>query len=247
MKGLLRGFRYISQIFDEKEPEMEIGFPTDVKHVAHIGWDGPSVSKPSWMNDFQSAPELTSETANPMSTDTSQGEKQKRRSRRQANALGTSPVNSPNRKSSEGSKHSRRQTTTGIESGSPVNSPPPKNSRRLRSSNTSMDSPTRDSGSARGTRRNQTSAESPVREQPAIPRHSRGKKNKEASRFKDKNSNASSMLASSDCAFEPCEAVQVPVQGTKNYASHLTSVLELYDEEDRVGKLDRERCSNATC
>ena len=29
---------------------MQIGFPTDVKHVAHIGWDGPSVnSAPSWV------------------------------------------------------------------------------------------------------------------------------------------------------------------------------------------------------
>lgn len=85
MKGLLRGFRYISQIFgeylnfslnprfffssefshvnmmlnnrkafdnfaeDEKEPEMQIGLPTDVKHVAHIGMDGPSANKPSWV------------------------------------------------------------------------------------------------------------------------------------------------------------------------------------------------------
>ncbi|XVF72044.1 hypothetical protein PTKIN_Ptkin12aG0089700 [Pterospermum kingtungense] len=56
MKGLLKGLRYISQIFDnEKEPEMQIGFPTDVKHVAHIGWDGPSVnSAPNWMNEFKS-------------------------------------------------------------------------------------------------------------------------------------------------------------------------------------------------
>ena len=30
---------------------MQIGLPTDVKHVAHIGWDGPSVnSAPSWVN-----------------------------------------------------------------------------------------------------------------------------------------------------------------------------------------------------
>jgi hypothetical protein len=96
MKGLLKGLRYISQIFgmqfpslkllsnssfnilmkqckngkqfmccstgdvdrnfndvtdnDEEEPEMQIGFPTDVKHVAHIGWDGPSVNSPSWVN-----------------------------------------------------------------------------------------------------------------------------------------------------------------------------------------------------
>ncbi|XP_021888534.1 CRIB domain-containing protein RIC6-like [Carica papaya] len=54
MKGLLKGLRYISQIFDnEKEPEMQIGYPTDVKHVAHIGWDGPSVNSPSWMNEFK--------------------------------------------------------------------------------------------------------------------------------------------------------------------------------------------------
>ncbi|GMI66425.1 hypothetical protein HRI_000311800 [Hibiscus trionum] len=60
MKGLLKGLRYISEIFEnEKEPEMQIGMPTDVKHVAHIGWDGPSAavkSAPSWMNEFKSSP-----------------------------------------------------------------------------------------------------------------------------------------------------------------------------------------------
>ncbi|KAI8523081.1 hypothetical protein RHMOL_Rhmol13G0046800 [Rhododendron molle] len=55
VKGLLKGLRYITQKFDEgKEPEMDIGFPTDVKHVAHIGWDGPSVDTPSWMKEFRS-------------------------------------------------------------------------------------------------------------------------------------------------------------------------------------------------
>ena len=34
---------------DGKEPEMQIGYPTDVKHVAHIGWDGPSINSPSWV------------------------------------------------------------------------------------------------------------------------------------------------------------------------------------------------------
>lgn len=34
---------------EEKEPEMQIGLPTDVKHVAHIGWDGPSIESPSWV------------------------------------------------------------------------------------------------------------------------------------------------------------------------------------------------------
>ncbi|KAL0548120.1 hypothetical protein IC582_012565 [Cucumis melo] len=38
---------------------MQIGLPTDVKHVAHIGWDGPSGNQnntPSWMNEFKSSP-----------------------------------------------------------------------------------------------------------------------------------------------------------------------------------------------
>lgn len=62
MKGLLKGLRYISQIFDTdtKEQEMQIGYPTDVKHVAHIGWDGPSVNPPSWMVEFRSSSALLS-------------------------------------------------------------------------------------------------------------------------------------------------------------------------------------------
>ncbi|KAF8006360.1 hypothetical protein BT93_K0606 [Corymbia citriodora subsp. variegata] len=61
MKGLLKGLRYISQIFEnEKEQDIEIGFPTDVKHVAHIGWDGPSVTSPSWMNEFRATPGFSS-------------------------------------------------------------------------------------------------------------------------------------------------------------------------------------------
>jgi len=32
-----------------KEREIEIGHPTDVKHVAHIGWDGPNGNGPSWV------------------------------------------------------------------------------------------------------------------------------------------------------------------------------------------------------
>ena len=36
-------------VADAKEPEMQIGQPTDVKHVAHIGWDNASVTAPSWV------------------------------------------------------------------------------------------------------------------------------------------------------------------------------------------------------
>ncbi|KAJ0265505.1 CRIB domain-containing protein RIC6, partial [Hirschfeldia incana] len=47
----------------EEEEEIEIGNPTDVKHVAHIGWDGPSAtpaSAPSWMNEFKAGAEFES-------------------------------------------------------------------------------------------------------------------------------------------------------------------------------------------
>ncbi|GER56268.1 CRIB domain-containing protein RIC10 [Striga asiatica] len=54
MKGIYKGFKYtLSQIFVVKEREMEIGNPTDVKHVAHIGWEGPSGGAPTWMNEFR--------------------------------------------------------------------------------------------------------------------------------------------------------------------------------------------------
>ncbi|WOL09634.1 hypothetical protein Cni_G18387 [Canna indica] len=59
-KGILKPIRYISQIFDNKEPEMQIGFPTEVKHVAHIGWDGPNANAPTWMKEYHSAPLNTS-------------------------------------------------------------------------------------------------------------------------------------------------------------------------------------------
>ncbi|XP_042386882.1 CRIB domain-containing protein RIC7-like [Zingiber officinale] len=57
MKNLFKGLRYLSQIFvpEEEEEEMQIGHPTDVKHVAHIGCDGQSINNsPSWMTEFRS-------------------------------------------------------------------------------------------------------------------------------------------------------------------------------------------------
>ncbi|XP_078429324.1 uncharacterized protein LOC144701385 isoform X1 [Wolffia australiana] len=50
MKGLLRGLRHLSNLFEAKEErEMQIGYPTDVKHVAHIGWDGAALNSPAWV------------------------------------------------------------------------------------------------------------------------------------------------------------------------------------------------------
>ncbi|XP_057425103.1 CRIB domain-containing protein RIC6-like [Lotus japonicus] len=65
VKGLLKGLRYISQIFEnDKDQDIQIGYPTDVKHVAHIGWDGPSVNTPSWMNEYKSSPGFASAPLN---------------------------------------------------------------------------------------------------------------------------------------------------------------------------------------
>lgn len=36
---------------EEEEREMVIGFPTDVRHVGHIGWDGSSSSSSSSNNN----------------------------------------------------------------------------------------------------------------------------------------------------------------------------------------------------
>uniref|UniRef100_A0A1D1ZIJ0 Neural Wiskott-Aldrich syndrome protein n=1 Tax=Anthurium amnicola TaxID=1678845 RepID=A0A1D1ZIJ0_9ARAE len=60
MKGFFKGFKYISQIFVYKEHEMEIGYPTDVRHVAHIGWDSSPLNAPSWMNEFKTASDFSS-------------------------------------------------------------------------------------------------------------------------------------------------------------------------------------------
>ncbi|GER52972.1 ROP-INTERACTIVE CRIB MOTIF-CONTAINING protein 10 [Striga asiatica] len=61
IKGINKGFKYtLSHIFVVKEREIEIGYPTDVKHVAHIGWDGPSGSAPTWMNEFKTGPNFAS-------------------------------------------------------------------------------------------------------------------------------------------------------------------------------------------
>ncbi|AAD21424.1 Hypothetical protein [Arabidopsis thaliana] len=56
-KGLYnKSFKCFSDIFDvEEEEEMEIGYPTDVRHVSHIGWDSSSSSAPSWLHEFKTS------------------------------------------------------------------------------------------------------------------------------------------------------------------------------------------------
>ncbi|KAK9997969.1 hypothetical protein SO802_017572 [Lithocarpus litseifolius] len=70
---LFKGFKNFSQLFvykedlDEMEMDMEIGCPTDVKHVTHIGWDGAATPNPimGWDNlippDLMSLPSVSLE------------------------------------------------------------------------------------------------------------------------------------------------------------------------------------------
>lgn len=47
-KAIMKGIKSVSQLFSEREEEemeIEIGFPTDVQHVAHIGLDGSIASE----------------------------------------------------------------------------------------------------------------------------------------------------------------------------------------------------------
>ncbi|KAI5066246.1 hypothetical protein GOP47_0018870 [Adiantum capillus-veneris] len=52
----LTSWNTVTEAFGWQEHEMEIGYPTDVKHVAHVGWDGPSVRGPSWIDELKQSP-----------------------------------------------------------------------------------------------------------------------------------------------------------------------------------------------
>ncbi|XP_022979372.1 CRIB domain-containing protein RIC7-like [Cucurbita maxima] len=180
VKGLMKGIKYISQIFDEKEQEMQIGLPTDVKHVAHIGWDGPSANQnntPTWMNEFKSSPQ--SQNSGDLANSTGE--------------LALSSVRESGEldvKKEGRAPRSKRQTSTDSSSSldsSSARRNSEKNSRRQRSSCPSGDSGPQEGssckeGSSRHARRrrgsapgNETSTENPV------PKHSHRRKSKGSS------------------------------------------------------------------
>ncbi|XP_059594795.1 CRIB domain-containing protein RIC6 [Vitis vinifera] len=156
MKGLLKGLRYISQIFDnEKEQEMEIGYPTDVKHVAHIGWDGgPSVNTPSWMS-------------------VDPGLKDGQPQNSQASRLPDMP------------RSSRRQSSTGASASvTSEQSDVQRRSRRHHSSSSTSSLPREATGKTkpRQPREGSQGSESPSRNPTDIPRKNRQKKSKDSSK-----------------------------------------------------------------
>ncbi|XP_060181533.1 CRIB domain-containing protein RIC8-like [Lycium barbarum] len=176
VKGLLKALG-ISQMFEEeKEPEMQIGLPTDVKHVAHIGWDGPSVESPSWMKEFKEPGKFHTAPLGPpldsndhpdnrscVSEDADANQKYK-------NANSSLPDDQP-----EVSKTSRRHSSSETGSGS---SSSPKKARSTRRHKESSE------GSSRSSRHSRPGSggggsDSPARDLPDIPKKTRRKKSKE--------------------------------------------------------------------
>ncbi|XP_021804657.1 CRIB domain-containing protein RIC7 [Prunus avium] len=215
VKGLFKGLRYISHMFEEKDDEIQIGFPTDVKHVAHIGWDGPSAnSTPSWMNDFKSSPEVSSAGQLAVKELSSQDMHKPGQQlvvhrsdipRSRHHSPTGEPESSPTKKISDGSK---------------------KHSRRHRSKDGVMDSPSREAkeGSSRHSRRSRNSnnlgSESPSQDPPGIPKQRRKKGSSESgsarssrrsSRSKGQNSMTDISLEDSEHGSKSGESPMHPV------------------------------------
>ncbi|KAM5563392.1 hypothetical protein ABKV19_018176 [Rosa sericea] len=161
---------------DNKEQEIQIGFPTDVKHVAHIGWDGPSTasSSPSWMNEFQSPPGFASGPLCPNGemTDDNTVKWVSEDSSRRSSRSSMSPTHDP-----ELPKSSRRQSSRGHEGGGGGTESPREKSDKPRQ--TRRPSRRDSSEGTRGGRQEatDTSSESSL---PDIPKKSRRKKSKES-------------------------------------------------------------------
>ncbi|KAK7295642.1 hypothetical protein RJT34_18553 [Clitoria ternatea] len=66
IQRLIKSIKSLSQLFfykedmEKMEPEMEIGYPTDVKHVTHIGLDGSTTTNNVKGWDNLKAPEFLS-------------------------------------------------------------------------------------------------------------------------------------------------------------------------------------------
>ncbi|KAM3373763.1 CRIB domain-containing protein RIC5-like [Capsicum galapagoense] len=195
VKGLLKGLRYISQIFDEeKEKEIKIGFPTDVKHVAHIGWDGPSTDNPSWVILLS----LSSCNFKLCCSDSSNNVSQHMKEFNGPGQFQSAPLLPPAANNPEiqwASQDSNRRSRNADSSSAGDQQPEQPKSRRHSPSkdNGATDSPKKSRGSRRHHRKDSDGSkhgrihldssagtESPARDLPDIPKKSRQKKSKES-------------------------------------------------------------------
>lgn len=126
VKGLLKGLRYISQVFEEeKKEEIQIGAPTDVKHLAHIGCDGPAQESPSWMRGFGTpeqsqfaSPDVSEQSDGPEWVSEDSGQRVSRRDRikaRHRRHRSVENMNSEGKEPSVKARQPRRHHTRGAE------------------------------------------------------------------------------------------------------------------------------------
>ncbi|XP_027775281.1 CRIB domain-containing protein RIC8-like isoform X2 [Solanum pennellii] len=174
VKGFLKALG-ISQMFEEKEAEMQIGLPTDVKHVAHIGWDGPSIESPSWMKEFKepgkfhTAPLGPPLDANDHPDNRSCASEDADANQQYKNANSSLPDDQP-----EMTKSSRRHSSSENGSGG---SSSPKKARSTRRHKESSDGTKTSRHSRPGS--GGGGSDSPARDLPDIPKKTRRKKSKE--------------------------------------------------------------------
>ncbi|KAK6143959.1 hypothetical protein DH2020_020779 [Rehmannia glutinosa] len=243
MKGLLKGLRYISQIFDEeKDQEMQIGFPTDVKHVAHIGWDGPTVDSPSWMKEFNSSTGFQSAPLGPPPpTNSRDGSEIKWVS--EDSKRGQKATSSPGRDLPELPKSARRQSSTATD----TNNDSPRKKDSYTKSRQSIKNQPKENSSDGGAKSGQPpleSTSSPPRNLPDIPRRSRRKKSKES----DSSGGSTRSRSRSKCATsngtESVYSDPGPGPDTSTMAikprSRLSPVPSLDDEENEIRGVSKE-------
>ncbi|KAM1234456.1 hypothetical protein ACFX2I_004048 [Malus domestica] len=204
MKGLLKGLRYISQIFDEnKDQEMQIGLPTDVKHVAHIGWDGPSTaSSPSWMNEFQAPPGF--EQSPPLGNGETKEDSRVKWVSEDSSRKGSRGARSPGHDVPDLPKSSRRHSSNGHGVGGPDSPKRGKSDKPKQTRRSSKNKDTSDS-SIRGIRQStdpSQDSESP-QNLPDIPKKTQRKKSKDSSFGGTSGSRRSKHHASSETCTSP--------------------------------------------
>ncbi|XP_031130410.1 CRIB domain-containing protein RIC7 [Ipomoea triloba] len=95
-----------------KEEEIEIGMPTDVKHVAHIGFDGQSAAgtAPTWMREFKTGPDFAAssiENNKPSSQAENGGNPTKKPKRKKAKAMSSSSSSASRATSSRATSKSK--------------------------------------------------------------------------------------------------------------------------------------------
>ncbi|KAI4302589.1 hypothetical protein MLD38_038315 [Melastoma candidum] len=207
MKGLLKGLRYISQIFEnETEPEMMIGNPTDVKHVAHIGWDGPSVTSPSWMTEFKSSPRHSAplDAIDKDMFKDDAGSQHGSEGSSRGGARSQSCHGSPGRELPELPKSTRRNSSTGTSGDSPTKAKSERVRQPRKSSKGTTGKDPAD-GSKQLSEDGIGEVDSPTRRQhPEIPKKSRRKKSKDSGGGSTRSSSRTKAKSSSSPGHDVC-------------------------------------------